>query len=372
LGLDPRSPAIDAGENFYCSEIDHAGNPRPVDGTGDGQAICDIGAYEAPEPDLIFADVPLNHWAYDYIISLYEDGYIAGCETDPERLFCPRNTMNRAESSVFIVRGLHPDIPGYIPPTPTVQYFDDVPIGADEKWYSKWVTELNVRGFTSGCNEDPPLFCPEEGHIRAEATVFYIRMLYGPKYEPVDTGDQIYNDVTPDNWYSRWINAAHEAGLIQPCQTDMENMLFRPEDDLSRDEAACMMYQVVSNHVLGNVLIEGGNGYIEGLAGETVEIDASFEASSPDGEILEMRILSGDHEFSAAEMETAPWEPFSSQKTFSISIPLNGSTFYVYVQYRDSNGNLSPITFDDISVISYPLEPTPIPSPTPTPTPLVD
>jgi hypothetical protein len=44
------SPAIDSGNNVPCPATDQRGTGRPVDGNGDGVAVCDAGAYEAATP----------------------------------------------------------------------------------------------------------------------------------------------------------------------------------------------------------------------------------------------------------------------------------------------------------------------------------
>jgi len=46
LPLLPGSPAIDSAGDAYCIPYDQVGNPRPIDGNGDGVPRCDMGAYE--------------------------------------------------------------------------------------------------------------------------------------------------------------------------------------------------------------------------------------------------------------------------------------------------------------------------------------
>ncbi|MGD8604842.1 MAG: CAP domain-containing protein [Anaerolineales bacterium] len=187
-------------------------------------------------PDTIFDDVPWDHWAVDYIEALYNAGYIGGCSTDPP-LYCPDNTMSRAEAAVFVERGLHGG--GFLPPQPGTALFDDVSLGS---WAAKWADSLFDDGYTAGCNADPLMYCPWQGNTRAEASVFFLRMLYGSSYVPLQPVSPLFDDVPLDTWYAKWVHAAYDAGLLPACQTSPQ-FNFCPNQPLTRDWAAYMMVQ---------------------------------------------------------------------------------------------------------------------------------
>jgi hypothetical protein len=190
--------------------------------------------YMPPSQATTFADVPAAHPYYEEIEWLYRNGYTAGCATDPLR-YCPDATMNRAESSVFVERGIHSAT--YDPPTPSSQVFADLPL---DSWAAKWVNGLWVDQYTSGCGTNPLVYCPWQGHTRAEGCVFYLRMLNGATYEPPQPAAQAFSDVPLDTWYAKWVQAAYDSGLIDPCQASPEPR-FCPADPLTRGLAAHMM-----------------------------------------------------------------------------------------------------------------------------------
>jgi len=219
IGLDPASDdsALDQDHDGYTNIEEY------LNGTGN-----------AFSPS--FADVPPDHPYFAQIEALYRAGYTAGCATDPLR-YCPDQTMNRAESAVFIERGIHTAT--YDPAAPALQIFADMPL---DSWAAKWVHGLWEDQYTAGCGTNPLVYCPWQGHTRAEGCVFYLRMLDGATFDPPQPAGQTFTDVPLDAWYAKWVQAAYDAGLIPACQTSPE-LTFCPNDPLTRALAAYMMVQ---------------------------------------------------------------------------------------------------------------------------------
>ena len=181
-----------------------------------------------------FADVPFDHPYHGDIEALYQAGYTAGCNADP-LMYCPENTMNRAESAVFVERGIHSS--SYTPPSPSAQVFADLPLDSSA---AGWVSGLWADQYTAGCGTNPLIYCPWQGHTRAEGSVFYLRMLNGPTFVPPPPASQTFSDVPLDAWYAGWAQAAYDAGLIQACAVTPE-LRFCPDEPLTRAVAAYMM-----------------------------------------------------------------------------------------------------------------------------------
>ena len=189
-----------------------------------------------PVPGTTFADVPRDHPYYDYIEALYQAGYTAGCSTGPLK-YCPERTMKRAESAVYVERGIHGS--EYDPVDPIEVVFADLAL---DSWYADWTHGLWVDGYTAGCGINPLTYCPDQEHTRAEASVFYLRMMYGVDYEPPEA-KRYFADVGEGLWYERWVDAAYDAGIAELCATEPE-LQYCPDEPLTRAVAAYMMVQV--------------------------------------------------------------------------------------------------------------------------------
>lgn len=233
LGLDQRlhpladSPLIDSGEML--------GVPDDFDGVPRSDGAPDIGAFEFI-PGSTFVDVPPDHPYHDEIEILYRAGFTAGCNTEP-LMYCPEKAMTRAESAVFVERGIHGvDVQ---PSQPDRQRFVDLPLTS---WAAKWADALYREGYTVGCGTDPLAYCPWQGHTRAEGAVLFLRMLHGVDYLPPEP-QGIFVDAAPETWHAKWDEAAYNAGLIPACSRPEEPLRFCPDSLLSRGLAAYTMVQ---------------------------------------------------------------------------------------------------------------------------------
>lgn len=158
-----------------------------------------------------------------------------------------------------------------------------------------------------------------------------------------DANGKIIHGYNPSNPPSQLESGASQIVIHSTIDTRTP-MAVQPAFAQTAVAATRVAYPVSGSLVLQNGLCCAG-----GKVGTVVEIVAAFDATSPHTNVTQMRLL--NHCGTQSEMNTAPWELFVKQKTFSYKITVpNWVGWYLAVQYRDANGNLSPIYCADISI----------------------
>jgi hypothetical protein len=98
-----------------------------------------------------FTDVSFSHWAYDYIMAIYDDGITVGCVQDNpatpenERKYCPGDYVPREQMAAFIVRAVGGEPPDNycVSGVP----FNDV---TSDMWSCRYIKRLKELGITTG------------------------------------------------------------------------------------------------------------------------------------------------------------------------------------------------------------------------------
>ncbi|MCC6259235.1 MAG: S-layer homology domain-containing protein, partial [Anaerolineales bacterium] len=106
-----------------------------------------------------FQDVPATAFGWSQIESIYAYGITGGCGTAP-LIYCPDNSVTRAQMAVFLLRGIHG--PSYAPPAAT-GIFADVP---NNDIFAAWIERFAAEGITSGCGGGN--YCPSNSVTRAQ------------------------------------------------------------------------------------------------------------------------------------------------------------------------------------------------------------
>jgi regulation of enolase protein 1 (concanavalin A-like superfamily) len=186
--------------------------------------------------EYFFVDVLPSHWAWTFIERLYTAGITGGCATNP-LLYCPEQTVTRAQMAVFLLKGIHTS--SYTPPPVGASTgFGDVPTNY---WAAAFIKQLAAERITSGCGGGN--YCPGAPTTRAEMAVFLLRAKHGASYTPPPVGASTgFGDVQTNYWAAAYIKQLAAEGITSGCG----NGNYCPEASVTRAEMATFLVRTFS------------------------------------------------------------------------------------------------------------------------------
>ena len=125
----------------------------------------------SPSPTGMFTDLPYPglETFTSFIEQFYNEGITVGCLQSPLK-YCPQNYVTRGEMAVFIERAI-----GHPSPTPSPSgMFADLPYPGLES-FTRFIEQFYNDGITTGCNQSPLMYCPQNYVTRGEMAVFIDR-----------------------------------------------------------------------------------------------------------------------------------------------------------------------------------------------------
>jgi hypothetical protein len=158
-----------------------------LDGTGTVQSVFD--------------DCQEDHWAEDFINTLYYSGITGGCSGTS---YCPDNPVTRAQMAVFIISAM-----GETPSTEAYNaYFDDIA----NDGFAPFINRMNELGITGGCRDRA--YCPNDLLTRQQMAVFIILAM--GETGSTATYNANFDDIGDDG-FAGFINRMNELGITGGC-----------------------------------------------------------------------------------------------------------------------------------------------------------
>jgi photosystem II stability/assembly factor-like uncharacterized protein len=197
-----------------------------VEGVVQSGSLVEAGVYRWTSIVPTFSDVPVDHWAFDWIEALYNAGLTSGY---PDGTYRPSNPVTRAEMTVFLLKGMNTGT--YSPPAPDGSHpFSDI----SGHWAESWMEELYDVGLTSGYPDGT--YRPQNEVTRAEMAVFLLRAKHGAGYSPPVTSGGTFSDIA-GHWAEDWIEQLAAEGIT----SGYVDGTYRPENPVTRAEMAVFL-----------------------------------------------------------------------------------------------------------------------------------
>jgi uncharacterized repeat protein (TIGR01451 family) len=196
-----------------------------------------------------FSDVSSGATYYDAADLMFEYGVTTGCvqSGDPlTRQYCPDDNVTRQEMAAFIVRA----VTGTTNPATynTTPYFNDVT--ASNNNFFPHIQKLMDLGITTGCSQNPPLYCPTNTIPRWEMAMFMIRarlMLQGATFATSATPyfADVPTDVEGNGMPFPFIQRAYEEHVTNGCGTNP--LVYCPDELVTRGQMASFIMRALFN-----------------------------------------------------------------------------------------------------------------------------
>jgi cysteine-rich repeat protein len=184
----------------------------------------------------VFTDT-VDHWAHNYIESLYRMGIVKGRD---EGIFAPDEYLTRAEFTKIALKsiGEEIDLNEEVKTAP----FVDVPLYAWYVPYIKRAKELKlINGYPTG------EFKPDQPINKAEAIKILMTAF---KFDIASAGERTdsYRDILTDQWYFPAVNFAIKNGIADGKRLGSDvvlSYLFAPDANITRAEMAKLAVKTI-------------------------------------------------------------------------------------------------------------------------------
>jgi hypothetical protein len=173
--------------------------------------------------NLGFADIPRDHWAYNYIYSIYHAGITTGYADGTYR---PSLNVTRAQMAAFIIRAKYGEGFSYS----STPHFMDVP---NTHWAFKYIQKMYEDGITTGYSDGT--YRPAGNVTRGQMAAFIVRGKFGETF-PYST-TPYFSDVPESHGSFKYIQKVTEEGIA----SGYSDGTYRPSQYVNRAQMAAFI-----------------------------------------------------------------------------------------------------------------------------------
>ena len=196
------------------------------------------GAVVAVSETPVTEDVSYYAWLMPQLETSDHIRYIDG---KGDNLFCPTDSLTRAEAAKILCNLLRSSEPG-----PKATVFSDVP---DRSWFYSAVMTLASYGIVGGYPDGT--YRPTANVTRAEFITILVRMT------GVSGSRSLFTDAD-GHWAAKYLNAAAAEGWLTGYKESDGTYTCRPDREISRAEAVTLVNRVVGRTPDKQALTAGG------------------------------------------------------------------------------------------------------------------